>query len=379
LAGVTGTNGKSTVAYLIAQAQTHRGAPCGYLGTLGHGVPPALAEHTLTTPDCLSLHRLLRGLEASYAAVEVSSHALAQNRTAGLKFHTAVFTNLSRDHLDYHGDLASYGAAKARLFQLEGLRKAVIFRDDAFGETLARGLPASVERIGVGFGSQGELRGQIVESTLTGLQIRLSGPRGDGMMTSPLVGGFNAENLLLALGVLLAWDVPLADACQALDGCSGLPGRMEIVGGASGQPWVVVDYAHTPAALERVLGTLHGLSHGELWCVFGAGGDRDAGKRSLMGAAVARHADHVVLTDDNPRREDPGAIVADIRSGLTDHPDVWIEHDRGKAISAAVSQARAGDVVLVAGKGHEAWQWVGDGRRAFSDRAAARAALEGRG
>jgi UDP-N-acetylmuramoyl-L-alanyl-D-glutamate--2,6-diaminopimelate ligase len=198
------------------------------------------------------------------------------------------------------------------------------------------------------------------------------------MIDSPLVGEFNAENLLLALGALIAWDLPFAEACAALERCLGLPGRMEVLGGGPAAPWVVVDYAHTPAALERVLRDLRGLGDGELWCVFGCGGDRDAGKRAPMGAAAARLADHVVLTDDNPRGEDPGAIVADIRVGLSGHPDVRLEHERGKAISAAVARAGVGDVVLVAGKGHESWQWIGTERRAFSDRAAVQAALEAR-
>ncbi len=384
LAGITGTNGKSTVAFLVAQAQTLRGTPCAYMGTVGAGIPPDLTPQELTTPDCLTLHRTLHSFQTHDATLEVSSHALAQNRIAGLVFDTAVFTNLSRDHLDYHGDLDAYQAAKARLFELEGLRHAVIFVDDPFGVSLADRLAESVEQIGVSLQSAGRLRGTILDSGMRGISVQVSGPLIAGaqsanaqVLTSPLIGDFNAENLLLALGVLLSWDVPLVEACQALSACSPLPGRMEAQGGAPNEPWAVVDYAHTPAALERALLNLRDLTGGEIWCVFGCGGERDQGKRALMGAAAARLADHIVLTDDNPRGEDPGAIVADIRAAIIDHPDVWIEHDRARAIQEAISRAGAGDVVLVAGKGHEAWQWVAGERNEFSDRAVVQAALGG--
>ena len=385
LAGVTGTNGKSTVAYLAAQAQTLRGHPCTYLGTVGAGVPPDLAPQALTTPDCLDIHRTLASSQAGFAALEVSSHALAQDRIAGLTFETAAFTNLSRDHLDYHGDVARYQAAKARLFDLVGLRHAVIFVDDPFGRSLAQGLPGSIAGIGVSMASDARLRGRVTASGLAGITVQISGelaasgPGGAGrrVITSPLIGDFNAENLVLALGVLLSWDAPIGEACEALSRCEPPPGRMEVLGGDPSQPTVVVDYAHTPAALRRVLGSLRSLAAAELWCVFGCGGERDAGKRAPMGAVAARFADHIVLTDDNPRGEDPGEIVAAIRAAIVDHPDVWIEHDRARAIREAVYQAHAGDIVLVAGKGHEMWQWAAAERHPFSDRAVVEAALGG--
>ena len=382
LAGFTGTNGKSTVAYLVAQAQTLRGYPCAYVGTIGAGVPPTLTTQTLTTPDCLSLHRTLASFKTDFAATEVSSHALAQDRVAGLTFDTAVFTNLTRDHLDYHADVAEYQAAKARLFTLHGLRHAVVFVDDSFGETLARGLAESIERIDVSLESDRGIRGTLTASGLQGVTIEISGAlvdevRGTGVITSPLIGDFNAENLVLALGVLLTWNVPVDEACEVLSRCQPPPGRMEILGGVSDQPTVVVDYAHTPAGLERVLSNLRKLVGADLWCVFGCGGERDTGKRPLMGAVAARFADHIVLTDDNPRGEDPGEIIAAIRAAIIDHPNVWIEHDRARAIRDAVLKAGAGDIVLVAGKGHEAWQWVAGESRPFSDRAVVKAALGG--
>ena len=379
LAGITGTNGKSTVAHLVAQAQTLRGTPCGYLGTLGHGVPPQVVAQTLTTPDCLTLHRTLRSLSVSYAVMEVSSHALAQDRIAGLEFQTAVFTNLSRDHLDYHGDLASYRDAKARLFQLPALQQAVLFADDPFGPILARGLDAAVTRIDVSLQRDADIRGRLVAADIHGIEVEVRGPGGQGVITSPLVGDFNAENLLLALGVLIAWEVPLAEACEALGRCSSPAGRMQVFGGGDGEPWVVVDYAHTPAALARALEHLRGITRAELWCVFGCGGQRDTGKRAAMGTAAARFAEHIVLTDDNPRDEDPGVIVADIRAGIAAHPDVEIEHDRRRAITAVVNRAHAEDVVLVAGKGHEESQWIAGEQREFNDCAVVEQALAGRG
>ena len=383
LAGVTGTNGKSTVAYLVAQALTLRGSPCGYLGTVGAGIPPNLEPQALTTPDCLSLHRSLGSIDADFAAMEVSSHALAQDRIAGLMLDTAVFTNLTRDHLDYHGDMQSYGSSKARLFQRPELRRAVIFVDDAFGAVLARELAGPVERIGVSLRGRGELRGTVVESTMNGLSVRVRGQgplveaadADEALLDSPLVGDFNAENLLLALGVLLGWDVPLAEACEALSRCRAPAGRMQVLGGGARRPWVAVDYAHTPAGLERVIEVLRRQASGDLWCVFGCGGERDRGKRPLMGEAASRFADHIVLTDDNPRGEDPGTIVAEIRAGMIGHRDVRIEHDRATAIAETVAGANPGDVVLVAGKGHELRQTTADGDRDFSDVATVRAAL----
>ena len=381
LAGITGTNGKSTVAYLVAQAQTLSGRPCGYVGTVGTGIPPSLESQQLTTPDCLSLHRALRSLDADYAALEVSSHALAQDRIAGLALDTAVFTNLTRDHLDYHGDMDGYRAAKARLFQRPELRCAVIFVDDPFGAVLARELASRIETVEVSLDTRGDLWGRAIRSSLDGVAVQVDGPlvaaAGEqGMLLeSPLVGDFNIENLLVALGVLLGWQVAPADACAALGRCQAPPGRMQVLRGAASQPWVAVDYAHTPTGLERVLTSLRRLVPGEVWCVFGCGGERDRGKRPLMGEATSRLAHHIVLTDDNPRGEDPAAIVADIRAGMIDHRDVRIEHDRARAIFDTVSRASAKDVVLVAGKGHETRQSIAGQHRDFSDVAVVRAAL----
>jgi UDP-N-acetylmuramoyl-L-alanyl-D-glutamate--2,6-diaminopimelate ligase len=371
IVGVTGTNGKTTVAYLTAQALGAPQWPCGYIGTLGFGVPPSLIRHALTTPDTFTLHREIAAMRAPRVAMEVSSHALAQDRIAGLTFHTAVFTNLTRDHLDEHGDLASYGRAKARLFQLPGLGHAVVNVDDPFGASLAANLPLGCELVRTTLrGAHGaDLSGRLRRADLDGLALDITGRFGSARLESRLIGDFNAENLLCALGALLAQGVSLQSACDALARAQAAPGRMEVLGGTQRRAWAVIDYAHTPDALRRALHTLRALGPRELTCVFGCGGDRDRGKRAIMGAVAAELADRIVLTDDNPRNEDPAAIVRDIRSGLSGHPDVTVIHDRRAAIRAALEQSHPGDAVLVAGKGHETEQIEGAERRPFDDRA----------
>ncbi|HVY66022.1 MAG TPA: UDP-N-acetylmuramoyl-L-alanyl-D-glutamate--2,6-diaminopimelate ligase [Gammaproteobacteria bacterium] len=372
LIGVTGTNGKTTVAWLLAQTLGLPQRPCGYIGTLGYGVPPQLAKHGHTTPDTLTLYRELAELRTGRVAMEVSSHALAQDRIAGLTFHTAVFTNLTRDHLDEHGDFASYGNAKRRLFMLPGLQCAVVNTDDPFGATLGADLPEGCELIRTSTrGAGAELVGRVRRADLDGVDLEIGGKFGVGRLQSKLIGSFNAENLLAALGALLAQGTPLKVACGALGAAKPAPGRMEVLGGPPDKPWVVIDYAHTPDALQRVLATLEDAATGEITCVFGCGGDRDQGKRPLMGAVAADLADRIVLTDDNPRSEDPDVIVAGIRAGIGEHPRVSVIHDRRAALANAIGRARAGDIVLIAGKGHEAEQLVGTERRAFSDRAVA--------
>jgi UDP-N-acetylmuramoyl-L-alanyl-D-glutamate--2,6-diaminopimelate ligase len=379
LIGVTGTNGKTTVAYVAAQALGVPQRACGYIGTLGFGVPPKLTSHALTTPDTFTLHREIAAMRAPRVTLEVSSHALAQNRIAGLKIRTAVFTNLTRDHLDEHGDLATYGRAKARLFQLPGLERAVLNVDDPFGASLAANLPVGCEPIRTTVrGARGaELGARLKRADLDGLDLEISGRFGSARLVSKLIGDFNAENLLGALGALLADGMPLQQACESLGNAQAAPGRMEVIRGSAKGPWVVIDYAHTPDALLRALKTLEALGPRKITCVFGCGGDRDRGKRPLMGAAAAGLADRIVLTDDNPRNEDPLAIVRDIRGGVGDHPDVVAIHDRRAAIRSALEQAQPGDVVLVAGKGHETEQVQGAERRPFDDRAVALELLGG--
>jgi UDP-N-acetylmuramoyl-L-alanyl-D-glutamate--2,6-diaminopimelate ligase len=390
LIGVTGTNGKTTVAYLIAQASTKLGRSCGYFGTLGFGLPGTLVEHALTTPDCLTLHRELAEIEAEAAAVEVSSHALAQDRVAGLKFSVAAFTNLSRDHLDWHATMEGYFEAKARLFAQTSLRAAVVNVAGEHGARLLARLAPTVRpitallrgahlpgamRASAAWPVEPTLVGDLEGQGLAGVSVRIGGEHGEALLVSPLIGDFNAENLLVALGALIASGHDLDRAVAALAECEPPPGRMEVFGGGPGQAWVVVDYAHTPEALERVLGELATLAPGEITCVFGAGGQRDRGKRSPMGRAAAAFAAHIVLTDDNPRGEDPAAIVAEIAAGAAGHPDLRVLHARESAIDSAIRAARSGDVVLIAGKGHERTQIVAGRRRDLDDRAVVRSVL----
>lgn len=409
VAGVTGTNGKTTTAYVLAAALAALGKSSAYAGTLGFGRVDAIKPGTHTTPDCVTLHREvaeLRDSGVTHLGMEVSSHALDQQRIAGLRIDTAVFTNLTHDHLDYHGTLDAYGAAKARLFARPELKHAVINVDDAFGRELAiytatanspspalRGkvrdggpIPALTiygksdaalafyEEM-VGARAPDYVLATQVNAGSRGLEIDVDTSAGTAKLHSRFVGDFNVDNLLAVLGVLLGWDVPIEKAIRALEQCIAPPGRMETFT-ASGRPLAIVDYAHTPDALEKALSAARRHCAGKLLCVFGCGGDRDAAKRPLMAAIAERLADEVIVTDDNPRTEDGDAIVAQIVAGLA-HPErVVIERDRAKAIQRAIRGAAAGDVVLVAGKGHEDYQIVGLEKRYFSDRDVAHAALQ---
>jgi UDP-N-acetylmuramoyl-L-alanyl-D-glutamate--2,6-diaminopimelate ligase len=384
IAGITGTNGKTTTAWLLAQALQRCGRATSYLGTLGAGVPGTVVAGTHTTPDAVSVQRELaraRDAGAQCVSMEVSSHALQQQRVDAVRFHTAVFTNLSRDHLDYHGDMRSYGAAKEKLFGLPGVAICIVNIDDEFGMALARRRSAAGARLIVVSrcaatpslpGAQ-FLRADDWHMERDGLSFRLRSSWGEAQVRAPLLGEFNIENLCLVLAVLLGWEVPLPAAIDALRHCVAPPGRMELFGGA-GEPLAVVDYAHTPDALRKALAALRVHCSGRLWCVFGAGGDRDRGKRAQMGSVADEFADAIVLTDDNPRSEAPAAIVAGIAGGIrAQHPVVI--HDRAAAIAHALAAARSDDAVLIAGKGHEQYQVTGAERRPFSDQREVRAAL----
>ena len=373
---VTGTNGKTSCSHWIAEALRALGRPTALIGTLGHGFPGALKGLINTTPDALALQDLLAGYRDSHAsavAMEVSSHGLSQGRVSGARFDVALFTNLTRDHLDYHGTMENYGEAKARLFDWPGLKHAVINVDDGFGRRLVSrlsGSPVKVFTYGIGSGA---ISGHRLDLHRFGLDLEIKTPWGGGLVRSPLMGAYNAANLLGVLGVLLASDVPLEQALTALSRLQAVSGRMQALGGGT-RPLVVVDYAHTPDALEQVLSALRThLAQGRLMCVFGCGGDRDPGKRPLMGEVASRLADKVYITSDNPRSEDPLAIIKAIAAG-TRLPYV-LEPDRARAIELAISEARSGDVVLVAGKGHETYQEVGGARQAFSDLDVAKACL----
>jgi len=440
--GITGTNGKTTCAYLLAQCLERLGFPAAYIGTIGWGRIGALERPTLTTPDVVSLHRELAALRAAGArdvALEVSSQALDQERVAGVRFHSAAFTNLTRDHLDYHHTMAEYGAAKARLFDAADLRHAIINVGDAFGRELARRCAGRVPVTAVWIGADGsggdaaggsasdsagisagdsewlderadrdfhaerEVYAEEVILDLAGISMQLRGSYGATALRTALLGRFNAENSLIVVACLSSLGVSLADAVRVLGECTPPPGRMEVVraayryakgaaadggaqaggelggrevkGGAVGggdavareKPLAVIDYAHTPDALAKALGALREHCRGALWCVFGCGGDRDPGKRAIMGAVADELADRIIVTDDNPRSENPASITDAIVQGIKAHTAEVI-HDRGAAIAAAIAAAGGDDVVLIAGKGHEDYQIYGETRRSFSDR-----------
>ncbi|MEW6119279.1 MAG: UDP-N-acetylmuramoyl-L-alanyl-D-glutamate--2,6-diaminopimelate ligase [Pseudomonadota bacterium] len=378
--GITGTNGKTSVAHWVAQALTRLGRKTAIVGTVGNGFPGVLTPALNTTPDAIALQQRLahyRQQGAAACAMEVSSHGLAQGRVNGTAFNVAVLTNLSRDHLDYHGDMESYAAAKARLFAWPGLESIVLNVDDPFGRQLeGETRPARVA--GYGF-ARGAVIGENLRLSQAGMHMKVRTDWGDAELDAPLLGRFNAANLLAVLTTLLVSNVGLADACSALAHVVPPPGRMETLGGGA-HPLVVVDYAHTPDALEKVLATLREIAGGgRLICVFGCGGNRDRGKRPLMGEAAGRVADEVWVTSDNPRQENPQSIIDDILPGLRSTGSkhgLHVEPDRARAIFEAVGGAHRGDVVLIAGKGHEDYQEIGHEQLPFSDVAVARKALD---
>ena len=374
MAGVTGTNGKTSVSQWIATALDSLGRRSAVIGTLGNGLVGERVEAKNTTPDPIVLQRLLadylrRGARA--VAMEVSSHGLDQGRVAGIKYDVAVFTNLTRDHLDYHGTMQTYAEAKFRLFSARGLKRAVINVDDECGAAFAKRLGGDV----ITFGTRDSARLRAVKVGLSeaGVRFRVESEWGSGEVSAAVLGAFNVSNLLATFGALLAAGIEFEAARAAVSALEPVPGRLERVGGGA-QPLVVIDYAHTPDALEKAIVALRPATAAghQLVCVFGCGGDRDPGKRALMGEVASRLADQVIVTSDNPRGEDPLEIIAQVLAGARGAQAI---EDRQVAVFAAIHQARAGDVVLLAGKGHETYQEIAGVRLPFSDREVARAAL----
>ncbi len=370
--GVTGTNGKTSCSHWLAQTLSLVGRKTALVGTLGNGFPSALSHAINTTPDPILLHGMLADYlqqGAKAVAMEVSSHGLEQGRLNGVHFDVAVFTNLSRDHLDYHGDMTAYAAAKKKLFDWDGLACSVLNVDDEFGAQLAKNLIATNKsQVTYGFSEHAMVRGSGLRFTSQGLSMEVATPSGNAVVSAALLGRFNAYNLLAVLATLLSSNVSLKDAVAAIAQVNSVAGRMQQLGGGE-LPLVVIDYAHTPDALEKVLSALREQSTGRLFCVFGCGGNRDQGKRPLMGEVAAKLADKVIVTTDNPRDEAPEAIARAIESGLAGEYEVVL--DRTAAIAAAIEQAGAGDIVLVAGKGHEDYQEIAGVKYPFSDEAVA--------
>ncbi len=377
--GVTGTNGKTSVAHYVATLLTAVGVPTGYGGTLGWSFGGHRCRSGLTTEDPISLQARLADLArlgAKRAALEVSSHALDQDRTAAVRFDTAVFTNLTRDHLDYHGTMDAYGAAKARLFHGPNVRHAVLNFDDEFCRSLASTLRGDVVVIGFGSAADAAVRFQHVAFRAAGIAARFTTPWGSADLQLPLYGEFSLANVAAAIGAAAAVGVPFAALAEAAQRLTPPPGRMQFVR-RPGKPVAVVDYAHTPDALVKVLSALRRHCAGRVHCVFGCGGDRDPGKRPLMAKAVEAGADRALVTSDNPRAEDPARIVADICAGFGGRMPYRVELDRAKAIADAIAGAEPGDVVLIAGKGHEDYQEIGGRRLPFDDLSVVQQVLEG--
>ncbi|MGB4859423.1 MAG: UDP-N-acetylmuramoyl-L-alanyl-D-glutamate--2,6-diaminopimelate ligase [Dokdonella sp.] len=376
--GITGTNGKTSTVQLLAQALSLNGRNVASIGTLGAGRYGAIAAGERTTPDAIELQGLFadfRDEAVSDVAMEVSSHALAQGRVNAVEFDVAVFTNLSRDHLDYHGDMDSYATAKARLFQWPSIATAIINIDDVFGRQLLGQLPDRVTALSYGIdNAAADIVASNVRSDGAGVHFHLRSPWGSAGVDSCLLGRFNVANLLAVVACLAQSGVAFDDIIATLPRLEPVAGRMNRID--AGDLVLVIDYAHTPDALEQALTSLRAHCAGKLICVFGCGGDRDQGKRPQMAEVAERLADAVIVTDDNPRGESGDEIVAQIVAGFVDPERAMVERDRERAIHLAAMAARGGDIVLIAGKGHETYQEIGEQRLPFDDRIVARAAAE---
>ncbi len=385
LVGITGTDGKTTVSHFFAQAMNALAKKTAVVGTLGIGMPDKLKTSTHTTPDVLTVHKTLHDIAKKgidYVAMEVSSHALDQERVNGVAFDVAILTNLMRDHLDYHGTIEAYGAAKTKLFLRPELKAVVLNKDDNFSQKIERKLVVNNKQLKTivysvsqeRTANTNELVAYDARFTLNGIEAQVSYANQDGVIKAPVLGWFNLSNLLATLAAMLALGISFSDAVASLSKVSTVPGRMERVN-ADGV-LVVVDYAHTPGALESVLSALRGHTEQRVICVFGCGGDRDRGKRPLMAKIAEKAADVVIVTDDNPRTENPESIMAEIVAGFDQADQVIVEHDRAKAIRLALQQAEKGDVVLIAGKGHEQVQILAHTTEVFDDRQQAAQALQ---
>ena len=378
IAGVTGTNGKTSVAHFLAQSWQRVDGNAGMVGTLGYGSLGDLQSGARTTPDAFRLQQALAdcvntGIE--HLAMEVSSHALQQHRCQTVQFDAAVFTNLSRDHLDYHADMAGYAAAKRLMFTEYAPAFAIINHDDSYGKKWFGELNGGMQMLGFGLGEGAELRAEIRSVDINGMNLRISGPWGSEEVHTSLLGEFNASNLLAAAGTLALLGMPWSRVLHQIELMQPVPGRMMRLGGHKGQPVVVVDYAHTPDALESALHAVRAHLDGRLVCVFGCGGNRDQGKRPQMGRAAELLADDVFVTSDNPRNESASKIIEDVVAGLHEPGRATIEPDRAAAIQRAIANCKPGDVVLVAGKGHETWQEIGGQKIPFSDESVIQNAL----
>ncbi len=385
--GITGTNGKTTCSQFIAQSLLGLGHKCGVLGTLGYGLPGDLRETALTTPDALATQRLLSEMvenEICNIAMEVSSIGLHQHRVSSVKFNTAIFTNLSRDHLDYHKDMDDYARNKRRLFIMPDLKSAIINLDDIHAVSIINSIASDVEIFTYSMSNiNASVYAEVTNFTRAGYEAEISTPLGKGKISGKLVGGFNLSNALAVTAYLSHFatkteGIGIQEICEQISALQSVDGRMEVIGD-NNEVKVIIDYAHTPDALKSVLSAVSSHFDGKVWCIFGCGGNRDKGKRSIMGGIAEQYADYLVVTDDNPRNESGNEIIQHILSGIGDPQVVTIIRDRAKAIEFAIKNASARDVVLIAGKGHETCQDILGTKNKFSDSAEARLALQDRG
>lgn len=367
LTGVTGTNGKTTIAYQLAQAHHLLGQEAAYIGTIGQGNVHALQELDNTTPDALCLQKLLQEYKKQHVkqvCMEVSSHALAQHRVDGIEFKHAVFTNLTLDHLDYHHSMENYAAAKSLLFNGEALQWAIMNQDDAYQKIMAAAVKPHVKKLTYGMQQNCDVKAVNWSMDISGTTMEVHSPWGQHHLRSKALGKFNIYNSLAIFSSLLAMGYAAERIIDVMAQLKAAPGRLEVVANA---PYVLVDYAHTPDALENVLLTLSQLKKGRLWVVFGCGGDRDKTKRPIMGEIASHLADHLVITSDNPRTEDPQVIINEIASGIPSSSHTMQLINREEAIAYAINEANENDIILIAGKGHEAYQQIGKVKQAFSD------------
>ncbi len=385
---VTGTNGKTSVTQYIAQGLELMGIPCGVIGTLGAGRLHALTDTGMTTPDPVSVQQWLATMYqdgSRYVALEASSHALSQGRLNGVNINIAVMTNLTRDHLDYHVDLTHYAKVKSRLFDFDSVQTAILNKSDPFGQSLMTKLAENSKIEILSYSLSGQEDANLTACNLqmkqTGVSFDVHWNEKSASIQTQLLGAFNVSNVLAAMGALIAAGQSFEAVCQACVQCQPVSGRMEWITSEYNGVQVVIDYAHTPDALKQVLQAVraHICEQGEIWCVFGCGGERDHGKRPLMGAVAEQYADHVVVTDDNPRGEDSLSIIEEIVKGIEHQEQVQIVPDRKQAIMDALSQARPGDIVLIAGKGHEAYQDIKGVKYPFHDRDVVQEWLAARG
>jgi UDP-N-acetylmuramoyl-L-alanyl-D-glutamate--2,6-diaminopimelate ligase len=373
--GITGTNGKTSCSHFIASALAELKIPCGVIGTLGNGIYGHITEATLTTPDAITLQKTLNdflNLGAKHMAMEVSSHSIDQGRITGIDFAISVYTNLTRDHLDYHGTMEHYANTKKKLFQSAATHQSVINADDEYGKKIIAELAGKKTLYAYGIepytGPENIpfIQASDIRLDLSGIRAHIRSPWGQGELYVGLIGKFNLSNLLAVLTTLCLLDIPFESVIKAMSKFQPVMGRMQTLGGGE-KPLAVVDYSHTPDALEKALSALRYHCHGKLYCVFGCGGDRDSGKRPMMAKIAEQFADQVIVTDDNPRTENAEQIFDDIKAGFL-HPErISMIHDRAKAIREAVTAAKAGDCILIAGKGAETYQIIGKEKFPFLD------------